>query len=171
LRYFNAAGAYPECGLGEQHQPETHVIPLLLRAILHKTQFKIFGNNYSSKDGTCIRDYIHVRDIADAHVKAFEYIDATKNSDVFNLGTGHGYTVAELVNMAETVCESKVNIAIKDRREGDAEALVADPTKAINILEWKPEFSNLEFIVKSALAWEQLKRLEDLKKETVTASV
>ncbi|MCK4265245.1 UDP-glucose 4-epimerase GalE [Candidatus Babeliales bacterium] len=167
LRYFNAAGAFPEAGLGEMHNPETHIIPLLLRAILSQKPFKIFGDNYNSKDGTCIRDYVHVRDISDAHVKALDHLEKTGASDFFNLGTGTGYTVKELINSAEKICAAKANLIYAERRDGDVDALVADLSKASDILNWKPAFSNLEFILKSALRWEEKVSLE--KNEIITS--
>ncbi len=154
LRYFNAAGALPEAGLGECHQPETHVIPLLLKSILNKTPFKIFGKNYNTKDGTCIRDYVHVCDIADAHIRALAYLDRVPSFDYFNLGSGKGYTIKELISTAEHVCNLKANITYAERRAGDVDILVADPSKAMNLFGWNPKFSSLEFILKSALRWE-----------------
>lgn len=157
LRYFNAAGALPEHGLGEQHSPETHVIPLMFTAMQEQKPFKIFGNDYDTKDGTCVRDYIHVHDIARAHVKALDHITSTGTSDCFNLGSGVGYTVNELVQVVEKVCGGKLLIQPSPRRGGDAPVLVADARKAASILEWTPQCSDLEFIVKSALRWEEVR--------------
>lgn len=154
LRYFNAAGALPEQELGEQHNPETHIIPLMLRAIKNNIPFKIFGADYNTPDGTCIRDYIHVLDLAQAHVLAFEYMNETGKSDFFNLGSEKGYSVKEMISATEKICGLKMNIQICDRRPGDADILVADSTKIKNILGWKPKYSNLDSILQSAWEWE-----------------
>ncbi len=154
LRYFNASGAMPSQGLGEQHNPETHIIPLMLRAIKNNGAFKIFGTNYNTHDGSCLRDYIHVRDLAQAHVLAYQYMQETGKSNFFNLGSEKGYSVKEMVDSAQKICKQKMNIQICDRRPGDADTLVADSTKIKNVLGWKPEFSNLDFILQSAWEWE-----------------
>lgn len=156
LRYFNASGALPKAGLGEQHDPETHIIPLMLRAIKNQTTFKIFGTDYCTVDGSCIRDYVHVLDIADAHVLALEHLEKTGKSDEFNLGSGKGFSVKEMINFAEKICGKKMQVVEQARRPGDPAVLLADPTKAKNILGWKLENSNLENILKSALEWEEL---------------
>lgn len=157
LRYFNAAGASPELDLGEQHEPETHVIPLLLRAIQNDTPFTLFGTDYDTPDGTCIRDYIHVKDIAQAHVQALNYLDKGGESDVFNLGSGTGYSVRQLIDVATNVCRKQVKIVIALRRAGDTSTLVANAQKAKDVLGWVPEYSGLENIVASAWLWEQKK--------------
>jgi UDP-glucose 4-epimerase len=154
LRYFNAAGCLPEQGLGEQHHPETHVIPLLLRAAMQKKPFKIFGSDYPTIDGTCVRDYIHVLDIAQAHILSYDYLSAGGISDAFNLGSGTGYTVGQLIEIAQEVCGVAIDIMRCDRRPGDAEKLVADPAKAFKILGWQPKHSDLREIMQSAYAWE-----------------
>lgn len=154
LRYFNAAGALPELGLGEQHQPETHVIPLLLRSIKNKTQFNIFGDQYPTRDGTCVRDYVHVLDIAQAHVLALHYLDVTGKSDAFNLGSETGYTVRELIMHAQSVAQLPVTADVCPARAGDVPVLVADATKAKTVLGWKPEHSDINNIMKSAWQWE-----------------
>ncbi len=154
LRYFNAAGADPKNNLGEQHIPETHIIPLLLRAIKNKKTFKIFGDDYNTPDGTCIRDYIHVKDLALAHLLAFEYLIKEKKSQVFNLGTGHGYSVKELITAAEKEAGQEANIEVFARRAGDVDTLIADNKKIKSILNWEPSYSNLENIIHSALEWE-----------------
>jgi len=154
LRYFNAAGALPERGLGEVHQPETHVIPLLLRAIQNKTVFKIFGDDYPTHDGTCVRDYVHVLDIAQAHVLALQYLDDTGNSNAFNLGSETGYTVRELVEQAQNVCGQAVRLEICPQRPGDVPVLVADATKAKTMLGWRPMHSELHKILESAWMFE-----------------
>jgi UDP-glucose 4-epimerase len=159
LRYFNAAGSLPELGLGEYHKDETHAIPLLLRAIYSQKPFTIFGNSYQTPDGTPIRDYVHVSDIAQAHLKALEHLDRTNVSDVFNLGTGVGSSVQELIRQAEAVCKKKAVVCIAGRRDGDSPRLVANYTKASFILGWQPQYSNLEFILKSALRFEETRRV------------
>lgn len=152
LRYFNAAGAWPEFGLGECHEPETHVIPRMLCAIKNKTPFKVFGNTYPTHDGTCVRDYVHVVDIAQAHVQALEYLETGAPSDFFNLGTGTGYSVLELVNAVQDVCKQTLSVESHPARLGDAPVLLADAFKAHEILRWKPVRSDLHTII--ADAWE-----------------
>jgi UDP-glucose 4-epimerase len=155
LRYFNASGATPERSLGEEHDPETHLIPLLLRAMTSQKPFYIFGADYPTPDGTAIRDYVHVLDIADAHLRALKHLLINKVSDVFNLGTGVGFSVAEIVAAAETIFETKINTIMTPARPGDVAKLVANPDKAYQILCWQPRYSSLEFILKSAYKWEQ----------------
>lgn len=155
LRYFNAAGALGLHDLGEWHNPETHVIPNLMRAALHDKEFFIFGNDYPTSDGTCLRDYVHVLDIADAHVRAYEYLQEHTESQVFNLGSGSGYTVKQLIEVAEKVCKKKINVLMKPRRGGDVEALVADTTKVARMLGWQPQHSDLERMLEAAYAWEK----------------
>jgi UDP-glucose 4-epimerase len=156
LRYFNAAGALADQQLGEQHDPETHIIPLMLEAAKKRKPFKIFGTDYDTKDGTCIRDYVHVLDIARAHVLALEFLDKTNKSDVFNLGSGKGFSVKEMIEAAEKICctkshnLSRIFVEKKDRRPGDPAILLADPTKAKKILGWKPKHSDLKTIITSA---------------------
>lgn len=157
LRYFNAAGALPEIGLGEQHKPETHVIPLMIEAILNKTPFKVFGNNHNTKDGTCIRDFIHIMDIAQAHLCALKHLNQTGTSDAFNLGSGMGFSILELVEAIERICEAKLILNFVPPRDGDAQILIASNEKAGTILHWKPTFSSLDFILKSALKFAQIK--------------
>ena len=160
LRYFNAAGAAPgewNAGIGEWHEPETHLIPLVLQAALDPAEeVKIFGRDYGTPDGTCIRDYIHVCDLADAHILAMERLMAGEKSDVFNLGNGHGYSVREVLECAREI--SKMPIRAKDvaRRPGDPDSLVADGLKASSVLGWKPNFIHLNAIV--ATAWEWLRK-------------
>ena len=120
-----------------------------------KTPFKLFGTNYKTKDGTCVRDYIHVLDIAQAHLLALQYLEKNNKSDFFNLGTGTGYTVKQVVTAAEKICNAKAIIQNCDPRPGDAKVLVADQTKAKKVLGWVPQYSNLNEILKSALAWEE----------------
>jgi len=150
LRYFNAAGSINEHNLGERHSPETHIIPLIFKSIESGFAFKIFGADYSTRDGSCIRDYLHVWDIASAHYKALEYLNANNNSDFFNLGTGTGYSVKEIIQAVEILLDKKVITLETDRRLGDPPILVADATKAHKILDWQPLHSSLEEILKSA---------------------
>lgn len=157
LRYFNAAGALPELGLGEQHAPETHVIPLMIEAILNKTPFKIYGNNYNTPDGTCIRDYIHIMDIAQAHLCALKHLNTIGTSDFFNLGSGRGFSVLELVDAIQRICETKLIINFLPPRDGDAEVLIAGNEKAKSILRWQPKSSSLDFIIRSALKFAKIR--------------
>ncbi|MGB8467433.1 MAG: UDP-glucose 4-epimerase GalE [Candidatus Babeliales bacterium] len=150
LRYFNAAGALPEEDLGERHEPETHAIPLLLTAAQQEKPFMIFGTDYPTRDGSAIRDYVHVRDIAHAHVLALQYLEQGSPSDIFNLGTENGVSVKELINTVQTIIRKEIKVVQQPRRVGDPAILVADANKAHAILHWKPVHSNLEFIIKSA---------------------
>jgi len=158
LRYFNAAGALPEAGLGEQHDPETHIIPLMIRAIQHQKPFKIFGTDYNTPDGSCIRDYIHVLDIASAHMLALDHLNhtctASAKADEFNLGSGNGFSVKEMIAATEKICGQKMILQQESRRPGDPAVLLANPTKAHKILGWKPINSDLHSILQSAVAWE-----------------
>lgn len=154
LRYFNAAGALPEKNLGEQHDPETHIIPLLLRAIINNKKFHVFGNDYDTIDGTCVRDYIHVLDIAQAHLLALKYLEGGGQSDFFNLGSEEGHTVLQIIQAAEKMCNKKALINMCPRRPGDAEVLLANSSKAQKKLNWKPKKSNLKNILHSAYTWE-----------------
>ena len=159
LRYFNASGSLPEHELGEQHTPETHLIPLLLRAAQNNKPFTIYGTDYPTKDGTCVRDFVHVLDIAQAHLLALQHLNNGNPSDCFNLGTGLGVSIKEIIQMVEHLYRNKLNILFAKRRIGDAAILVADATKANNILKWKPKYSDLEFILRSAYAFENSKQI------------
>ena len=150
LRYFNASGADPEGRLGEEHDPETHLIPLLLRAVQTGKPVTIFGDDYPTPDGTCIRDYIHVNDLAQAHILAVEYLLNGGASQQFNVGTGTGHSVLEVMRAVEAVTGQKVPHSIGPRREGDPPALVAASDKLRNSLGWKPEYTDLETIVRHA---------------------
>lgn len=152
LRYFNAAGATFDKSLGEEHTDESHIIPLAIGALRQGGSFTLFGDDYDTKDGTCVRDYIHVEDLAAAHLKALSYLQNGGKTDVFNVGTGTGYSNREVLAMIEKVSGKPINIEIKDRRPGDAHELVADASKIKTTLGWKPECSDLETIVKTA--WE-----------------
>jgi UDP-glucose 4-epimerase len=152
LRYFNACGAEPQAGLGERHDPETHLIPLLLRAIQTGKLMTLFGNDYPTPDGTCIRDYIHVSDLAEAHVLAVEHLLKNGASGAFNVGTGSGHSVLEVLTAVERVTGQKVPHTIGPRREGDPPSLVADSHKLQRGLGWTPKRADLDRIV--ADAWE-----------------
>ncbi len=155
LRYFNACGAEPASGLGERHDPETHLIPLMLRAIQTGKPVTLFGNDYPTPDGTCIRDYIHVSDLAAAHIVAIEHLLGGGKSDVFNVGTGAGQSVKEVLAAVEKVTGKKVPHNIGPRREGDPPSLVADSHKLQNALGWRPERADLDRIVSDAWAFAQ----------------
>jgi UDP-glucose-4-epimerase GalE len=155
LRYFNACGAEPESGLGERHDPETHLIPLILRAIQTGKPVTIFGTDYATPDGTCIRDYIHVTDLAEAHIKAVEWLLGGGASDVFNVGTGTGHSVKEVVAAVEKVTGKKVPFVVGPRREGDPPSLVADSNKLQKTLGWKPVRISLDEIVSDAWQFAQ----------------
>jgi UDP-glucose-4-epimerase GalE len=152
LRYFNASGADPEAGLGEEHDPETHLIPLLLRAVATGQPITIFGDDYATPDGTCIRDYIHVSDLAAAHIVALESLLAGGPSGAFNVGTGEGQSVLEVLRAVEEVTGRKVPHTIGPRRAGDPPSLVADSTKLRRTLGWEPRYTEIRDIV--ATAWE-----------------
>ena len=155
LRYFNAAGCSPEEGLGEYHVPETHILPLLVRAALNQTPFTIFGSDYPTADGTCIRDYVHVRDIAHAHLNAFNYLEHGKKSTAFNLGTGTGYSVLELIKITQEVCQKTIPIHYAHRRQGDVHTLVAAADKANNKLGWKPTYTDIATTINEVYEWEK----------------
>jgi UDP-glucose 4-epimerase len=176
LRYFNAAGASPLGELGELHDPETHLIPLAIEAVLEKRgKLKVFGNNYDTHDGTCIRDYIHVCDLADAHVLALDYLKNSKKTaqsskdtccNEFNLGNGKGISVKEIISAIEKIANKKVPVSFVERRAGDPAVLVASSEKAKKILGWKPKYENIDLIVKHAYNWHSiLKNNCELKNE------
>lgn len=161
LRYFNACGALPEYGLGEQHKPETHLIPLLLKAMQENSPFKLFGNKYPTKDGTCVRDYLHVWDIASAHCLALHYLMQNGISDVFNLGSEKGFSVKEIVDKVQTLFKKEIKVFIEKEREGDPHTLLANASKIKDILNWKPNFSSLDLILQSAYNFEYGFRKKD----------
>jgi UDP-glucose-4-epimerase GalE len=152
LRYFNACGAEPGSGLGEEHDPETHLIPLLFRAAETHHPITIFGNDYPTPDGTCIRDYIHVSDLAHAHILALEHLLSGGKSGKFNAGTGHGLSVMEVLRAVEQVTQRQVPHVIGPRREGDPGELVADSSRLQAQLGWRPRYTEIEEIVRTA--WE-----------------
>lgn len=154
LRYFNACGAHPSGLIGEDHKPESHLIPLILQVPLGKREsIAIYGEDYDTPDGTCVRDYIHVCDLASAHVAAMEHLARGGESGAFNLGTGHGYSVREIIDCARRVTGHPVPATVAPRRAGDPARLVADPGKAAKVLGWKAKGSDLESIVTSAWRW------------------
>ncbi len=154
LRYFNAAGADPDGDVGERHNPETHLIPLILDAAAGKREdIKIFGTDYPTNDGTCIRDYIHVTDLADAHIKALKYLENGGMSEFFNLGNGNGFSVEEVIEEARKVTDKEIKATEADRRPGDPPVLVGSSKKARKILKWQPKYDNLTEIIKTAWEW------------------
>ncbi len=153
LRYFNAAGADPEGEVGEDHSPEIHVIPRAIDAAVGGPELQIFGDDYPTPDGTCLRDYVHVTDLADAHVRALEAIVDTGTSSAYNLGTGRPHSVREVIDAVERVSGRKVPWALAPRRPGDPAVLCAAPQKAQSELRWQPRFSDLDSIVRTAWAW------------------
>jgi UDP-arabinose 4-epimerase len=156
LRYFNAAGADPDGETGERHEPETHLIPLALDAVAGNGRpLTVFGEDYGTDDGTCIRDYIHVSDLAEAHVAALEALLGGADSNAYNLGTGHGFTVRQVLDAIARVTGRPVPHSVGPRRAGDPAALVADPSAANRDLGWRPAMSDLESIVATAWAWHQ----------------
>ena len=156
LRYFNAAGASPDGDIGERHEPETHVIPLAARGALRDDyQFTIFGDDFDTRDGTCVRDYIHVTDLGRAHAAAADYLMKGGASEAFNLGTGEGTTVKEIADAIEKVSGRPLRRKIGPRREGDPAVLVASNAKARKVLGWTPDHSSIDEIVSSAWAWAQ----------------
>jgi len=156
FRYFNAAGANPEGLLGEDHNPETHLIPLVLQTALGKREsISIFGTDYPTNDGTCVRDYIHVSDLADAHVLGLEYLLKGGDSAFFNLGNGNGFSVKEVIETARLVTGREIKAVECDRRPGDPPALIGSAEKARKILGWQPQYTNLKDIVTHAWEWHQ----------------
>jgi UDP-arabinose 4-epimerase len=161
LRYFNAAGADPACEIGEDHTPETHLIPLVLDAAMgRRPSISVFGSDYATPDGTAVRDYIHVGDLARAHVKALEHLIAGRGSLTCNLGTGSGISVAELIATARKVTGREIPVVMSPRREGDPATLVADPSAAHALLGWRAEWSSPTDILTDAWRW-HLKRFGD----------
>jgi UDP-glucose 4-epimerase len=154
LRYFNAAGADPGAGLGERHDPETHLIPLVLEAAAgRRPSVSLFGTSWPTPDGTCVRDYIHVLDLCDAHLAALEHLSRGGESGAFNLGTGRGYSVRNVIDAVERVTGRSVNVVHAPPRPGDPAELVADVARAERVLRWKARRSNLDAIVRDAWAW------------------
>jgi UDP-arabinose 4-epimerase len=157
LRYFNAAGADPAGEIGENHEPETHLIPLAVRGALRGEALRIFGTDYPTPDGSCIRDYIHVSDLADAHVLALQGMMEGGGSGIYNLGNGSGYSVLEVVHMVEQVTGRSIRKEVWPRRAGDPPVLIANAHRARQTLGWAPRYPDLETIVRHAVEWEQKK--------------
>ncbi|QCR31891.1 UDP-glucose 4-epimerase GalE [Lysinibacillus sp. SGAir0095] len=154
LRYFNAAGAHESGCIGENHDPETHLIPLILQVPLGKRdRVYMFGDDYPTDDGTCIRDYIHVMDLASAHYLALEYLRKGNPSDIINLGNGNGYSVKEVIDVARSVTNHPIPAEVQARRAGDPAVLIASSEKAKKVLGWKPQFASLEKIITDAWNW------------------
>ncbi|MBQ3457891.1 MAG: UDP-glucose 4-epimerase GalE [Synergistaceae bacterium] len=154
LRYFNVAGAWHDGSIGEDHRCETHLIPLILQVPMGKREFiTVYGDDYPTDDGTCIRDYIHVEDLARAHILALEYLRNGGESDIFNLGSGDGYSVMEMINAARKVTGHPIPAKVGRRRAGDPARLVADSTKARKILKWQPEITKMEDTISTAWKW------------------
>jgi UDP-glucose 4-epimerase len=154
LRYFNAAGADPEGEIGELHNPETHLIPLVLDVAAGKREhIEIFGTDYETLDGTCIRDYIHVTDLAQAHISALEYLKDEGRSDVFNLGNGNGFSVKQVIETARNVTDKPIKSVETKRRQGDPPVLIGSSKKAKEKLRWKPEYYELSKIIETAWQW------------------
>lgn len=154
LRYFNAAGADPDCEIGENHNPETHIIPLVLDAAFGKRpDIKVFGSDYPTRDGTCIRDYIHVTDLADAHLLALEYLNKGGESGFFNLGNENGTSVLEVIDSVKRVTGKEFKVTLAPRRSGDPPTLVGSSKRAQEILGWKPRFADIDTITKHAAEW------------------
>ncbi len=154
LRYFNACGAHPEAEIGEAHNPETHLIPLILQVPLgQREKIMIFGDDYPTRDGTCVRDYIHVCDLAQAHILALDYLIKGGECDVFNLGNGIGFTVKEVVERAREVTGHPIPAETAERRPGDPAQLIASSEKAKKVLGWDPKYDGLDTIISSAWKW------------------
>ena len=156
LRYFNACGAHVDGTIGERHDPETHLVPLILQAASGRREnITIYGSDYPTKDGTCIRDYIHVMDLAEAHLLALESLAINQTSNIFNIGSNNGFSVNEITQVAEEVSKKKIPIVIGPKRKGDPSKLVADNKKISQELNWTPQYSDLKTIISTAWNWEQ----------------
>ncbi len=158
LRYFNAAGASLDGTLGENHDPETHIIPVAMKKALKGEVLSLFGSDYPTPDGTCIRDYVHVEDLASAHILAIGYLQENKTSNTFNLGVGKGYSNLEVIEMIRKVTDINFSVKMEERRLGDPAVLLADNTKAKELLGWVPKYSDLETIAKTAWKWHKNNR-------------
>ncbi|MCR4264444.1 MAG: UDP-glucose 4-epimerase GalE [Candidatus Roizmanbacteria bacterium] len=152
LRYFNAAGASLDGTLGERHKDETHIIPLAIQAVLTKSSFSLYGTDYDTPDGSCVRDYIHIEDLCQAHLMVLEQSLSHKISTVYNIGTGRGYSNKQVLDTVEQISGKKLMVRTESRRPGDPSQLIADPSKIMNELNWKPNHSDLPTIIQSA--WE-----------------
>lgn len=157
LRYFNAAGAALDGSLGEQHEPETHIIPKIIKAAIKEEPFKLFGTDYKTDDGTCVRDYIHILDLVESHVLALDKLKKNSGHFTYNVGTGKGFSNKQVVNMVKKVTKVELEVVKSPRRQGDADVLIADPTKIKNELGFSPKYSSLETIIKTAWEWHSKK--------------
>ena len=167
LRYFNVAGAYQTGEIGESHNPETHLIPLLLQVPLGKREYiSIYGNDYKTPDGTCIRDYIHIEDLIDAHILALHKVIDTNKSDVYNLGSGEGYSVLEIIESARKVTKHPIKAVIEGRRAGDPARLIASSEKAKHELKWERKYNDVSSIIASAWKFHQLHK-DGFKNENI----
>lgn len=156
LRYFNVAGAIEDGHIGEAHTCETHLIPIILQVPLGKRDhITVFGTDYPTPDGTCIRDYVHVMDLADAHMKALNYLREGNESSIFNLGTGDGFSVKEMIDAAEKAIGKKIKVEYGTRRAGDPARLVASSAKAQKVLHWQPKYTSMEDIIRTAWNWHE----------------
>ncbi|AEB30836.1 UDP-glucose 4-epimerase [Carnobacterium sp. 17-4] len=154
LRYFNVAGAKLDGSIGEDHSPESHLVPLILQTALgQREELTIFGDDYATPDGTCIRDYVHVVDLVEAHILALEYLKSEKQSNIFNLGSSTGFSVKEILNTAREVTEREIPAIVAARRVGDPSTLIASSEKAKTILGWKPQYTDINDIIASAWNW------------------
>ena len=153
LRYFNAAGAALDGSKGENHSPETHIIPLGIRSVLESSEFTLFGTDYKTPDGTCVRDYIHVLDLVEAHILGLDKLDEEPGEYFYNVGTGKGYSNREVIQAIERVSGKNVNVREQSRRSGDADQLIADPSRINLELGFKPQYSDIDTIVSSAWKW------------------
>ena len=157
LRYFNACGAEPGFGIGEEHDPETHLIPLIFRAIESGNPITVFGDDYPTPDGTCIRDYVHVSDLAAAHLAALDWLNRDGATSAFNVGTGAGQSVLQVIHAVEEATGKKVPYTVGPRRAGDPPVLVADSTRLREKLGWTPSYTDIREIVRTAWEFEQIR--------------
>tara|TARA_Y100000816_G_scaffold292531_1_gene288401 strand:+ start:92 stop:1069 length:978 start_codon:yes stop_codon:yes gene_type:complete len=153
LRYFNAAGADKNNKIGEYHNPETHLIPSIFSSLNNNKPIKVYGDDYNTKDGTCIREFVHVSDLVDAHFKAFKKLNEKNQSDSFNLSSENAYSVLDIISYCQKIVGKKINYRICERRIGDPEILISDCSKAMKLLNWKPLHSDIENIIRSAWNW------------------
>lgn len=161
LRYFNAAGADPDCEIGEWHSPETHIIPLVLDAALGvRDSISVFGSDYATPDGTCVRDYVHVNDLAQAHYLALDYLRREGTNLRLNLGNGNGCSVMEVIESARRISQKEINVVMADRRPGDPDILIGSSDRAKSVLGWSPEFAAIDTIISTAWQWRLRLRAE-----------
>ena len=153
LRYFNAAGADDDGDLGEEHNPETHLIPNVINSALNSYEFTVNGDTYNTEDGTCIRDFIHVNDLASAHLLSLNFLDLNKGFHVFNLGSETGFSIMEVINECQELLQTKVKFRVGNKRDGDPDILIADNKKSVNKLNWRLEKNSLKDIISSAIKY------------------